>query len=786
MMSSDLFKIVIGDNWRTAVQEGMGPFCPGADETVDFSRVRDAVDIYVGGKGILGHIDEDSIFFLVRDMLLAVEKLTYAEGTVRVSFYEGPWELLMQRVGRTVYVTMYRGGKRPEVIIKDQSVPFSTVAEGVLSSADTLYKQALELDDGAGADPVVQGMMNVKSRVEALLQNPPALPLETVPEPRIVESTRWLQPRSPQSFSFGFRFRSGVTDLLTPERPQGSDLNPLLFRGRLAVHAFGRRMMFGEGFLFLQTERLLASLRQLLTAWEEGRSMSARLLSDGLVIGIRLGRDDGLVVSLMDSRNEDAIIVLNDLSPLDYAEAVLGVSRELRRLIVEQNPSQRKNLRVESFSREVRALTRWTKHNRLSGIINTEVDQYRSSLTSMRFSPSSSLDISNSGRLRFTERWRVEVEGIDLDGTMRVGRIAAVSARGAVLGVDADSGNVLWRRETDRTEFRCLSAGPDGLARVTPSGTVEMLDLPTGVLKWRTVLAPRSGGAPVLLIMDRGPAPGLVIAAEEERKLTALDIRTGEPRWRFVSSRSGRFGLRRFGRLLYVISNDGNFNAVDVESGELVWRFCERTLFVIPPAVVEEMLVAVGGRPGRPEGRLFGLDPFSGELKWKLTLGGGALTAPIVSGKVALVPVRSAGHYELVAVDILTGEVLWRKDHDGGDVKCSLMALSDCFVTNAEGGLLTSLDTNTGEERWTAVLGPTCSDDVPFNLKVTLRSGLLFVPADTVYVVRPEDGRVVHSLGGEPPVPDLLQVDNDLSVFIGEESGHIAVFDLAGRLSVVS
>jgi outer membrane protein assembly factor BamB len=114
------------------------------------------------------------------------------------------------------------------------------------------------------------------------------------------------------------------------------------------------------------------------------------------------------------------------------------------------------------------------------------------------------------------------------------------------------------------------------------------------------------------------------------------------------------------------------------------------------------------------------------------------------------------------------------------------MALNDCFITNAEGGLLSSLDTKTGEERWTTVLGPTCSDDVPFNLKVILRSGLLFVPADTVYVVRPEDGHVVHSLGGEPPVPDLLQVDNAPAVFIGEESGHIAMYDLVGRLSIVS
>jgi hypothetical protein len=59
------------------------------------------------------------------------------------------------------------------------------------------------------------------------------------------------------------------------------------------------------------------------------------------------------------------------------------------------------------------------------------------------------------------------------------------------------------------------------------------------------------------------------------------------------------------------------------------------------------------------------------------------------------------------------------------------------------------------------------------------------VPADTVFLVRPADGHVIHSLGGEPPVPDMLQVDMDCSMLIAEESGHIAMYELARRLSVV-
>jgi outer membrane protein assembly factor BamB len=786
MMTGEIFRIVIGDNWQHSLAEGSGVQDAAQKEHIDFSRARDVVDIVVDGASISGRIDEDSIFFLVRDLLFAMERLISDEGSARVSFYEGPWELVLQRVDDLVYVTMYRGGRRPEVIVKDHSVRFEQVVHGVIASAESLEQQALDLDPNAASDPVVSSMAAIKERVAVLFESSAGnQPSSRPPEPRTVESTRWLEPRTEKGFSFGFRFQATVTDLFMPGKPQGSDLNPLLFKGRLAVHARGRRLLLGEGYLYLQTERLIASLRQLLTAWEEGRPISARLVSDGVVVGVRLGRDDGLVITLMDSRNQDAIIVLHDLTPWEYADAVLGLAREVRRRIVEVNGKQRRNLRIEALSREVRALTTWTKDSQREDVINRDVERYKRLAEPRRVVPVP-VEIYETSRLRFTERWRVEVEGLDLNNTRVAGPVAAISARGSVLGLDTQSGNVLWRRETDPSEARFQVTGTEGLVRAAPTGQIEMYDMLTGVLKWRTLLAPRSGGAPVLLVSEHGRSPGLVVVAEEERKLVALDMRTGESRWRFSTTRGGRFALRRFGRLLYIVSNDGNFNAVDTDDGNLVWRFSERTRFTTPPAVVGETLLAPGGRPGRAEGRLFSLNAFSGERHWEAPIGGGALTSPIIADNAALIPVRIGGRHELVALDTSSGEELWRKDCAEWAIQCALMPLEDRFVINSAGGVIRALHARTGEEQWTTVLGPTCSDDVPFNLRIVLRGGMLFVPADTVYVVRPDDGHVIHTLGGEPPVPDLLHVDPSLAVFIGEDSGHVGMYDLTSRLSVVS
>jgi outer membrane protein assembly factor BamB len=782
MQKSDVFKLVIGDGWRAS--------CPAAGhastsgDALDFGRLRDVVDIVINGQSIIGRTDEDSVFFLVRDMLLAVERLLSASGTARISYYEGPWELVLQRLGNRAFITFYRGGQRPEILVKDKQVPFRDLVRGVVESARKLIGQVEAVEPSGLKDPLIVSIGQLISSLSSRLEEPrPAS--EPAPSPVKVESSRWAGPRTPESFSFGFRFLATGTDLLAPGKPQGSDLHPLLVRGQHVVHARGRKVALGEGYLFLQTERLLTSLRQLLSAWEEGRPMSSRLISDGLVVGIRLGRDDALVVSLMDSGDPNAIVVLGDLKPWDYADAVLGVAREVRRKIVETAPAQRRNLRLEALSREVKALSAWSKEQRRGAIINEDTERYRR-LAEPRRSLETPMSIREASRLRFTERWRLEVEGLDLRGTVLCDDLALVAARSLLLGVETDSGAVVWRRDTDRADARIARAGRDGLVRATPAGMVEMLDLFTGVARWRTTLSPRSGGPPVLLVIEQGPAPGIVVVAEEDRKLVALDVRTGEPRWRFAAARGGQFALLRYGRLLYVASSDSHFNAIDIEDGTVVWRFADRTQFIVPPAAHGDTLLVSGGRPGRPEGRLYGLDAFSGKPRFGLPLSGGAMTAAIVADDVALVPVRNGRRNELVTIKVENGQELWRRDCTGWADPCSLMALDKCFVVNSAGGVLRSLHAGTGEERWTTVLGPTCSDDIPMSLKVVLRGGVLFAPADTVYVVRPEDGYVIHSLGGEPPVPDLLHIDHSCSVFIAEDSGHVGMFGLTNRLSVVS
>ncbi|MBN2341371.1 MAG: PQQ-like beta-propeller repeat protein [Deltaproteobacteria bacterium] len=784
MSPNQTFKITFRESWNDGAVEQFSE----SNKVLKFdpAAMRGVMDMFVDGKPLLAHPSEDSIFFLMRDLLSAAERLTTGDSSARVSFYETPYELVFQRNGEVVYLTFYRGGHFPEVMVKDRVLPFVSFVKGILDSANGLLDQVRELDDAADSNPLIQWMQSVGSRLNDTISNADGSTSKPTGIKRIhIESSRWHEPRSENGFSFGFKFVGTSTDLLAPGRPIGNDLNALLFRGQLVVHARERRRIMGEGFLFLQAEKLLAALRKLMSAWEEGRPMSVRLIAEGISIGLKLTSDEKLTVTLANQADDDSIIVLNEMDPLEFADAVLGVAREIRRYIIRQSPKQRKNMRIESFSREIRRLTSMTKEHQRESLINENTARYKQQLH-FDAPAHSDVGIGQSRGLVFKEKWRLEAEGLDLGGTLIVGEVGLISARGSILGVELDSGTILWRREIDRGDYRLQSAGRDGFVRVCQNGNVDMMDARTGVLRWRTTLAPRSGGAPVVLVEDSGPLPATIIVAEEDKNLVALDMRTGEIKWRFAVMRGGRFSLRKQGRLLYVSSGDTQFSAIDIEDGHLVWRYIDRIRFFLPPAVWEDQVFEAGGRIGKSEGRLYGFNAFSGECNWNVSLGGGAITAPIAADGVVLVPVVSKGKNDLVAFRAKDGKLLWRIPCDGWADSCSLFATDDKFILNLAGGTVRALNARTGEDAWTTILGPTCSDDIPLGLGVFLRGGALFVPADTIYVLNPNSGEIVHSLGGDPPVPDLLQVNPDCSILVAEESGHIGMYEIARSFTVVN
>jgi outer membrane protein assembly factor BamB len=321
------------------------------------------------------------------------------------------------------------------------------------------------------------------------------------------------------------------------------------------------------------------------------------------------------------------------------------------------------------------------------------------------------------------------------------------------------------------------------LIRLSIDGEVDLCDVETGEPYCSTHIAPRIGGPPLGLMAGGGKIPPVAVITEGSDRLVAIDVRTGEPCWRFSSRMGGDFRLTKVGRVLLVTCGEEAIHALDITTGEDVWRFAERGRFQLKPLVSRETVIAAAVR-GPREGALFGLDLFSGRLRWQRELDGPPTSNPCAAGDVALIS-RAGEEASLCAHSLDTGEPLWETRDPGLGIGGAGLTLDDTWIVNAPFGQLHALDVATGAVRWSTNLADALADEIPRRLEPVLRGGALFVPASSVHVIRPADG---HRLAASLPcdlVPDLMRVDERGWIYVAEESGYVAGYAPKPMLTLI-
>ena len=187
------------------------------------------------------------------------------------------------------------------------------------------------------------------------------------------------------------------------------------------------------------------------------------------------------------------------------------------------------------------------------------------------------------------------------DGLLLVGLQGDRDTQPAIVALDAVTGQERWRHEpvAPSAFVSAVSVG-DGSAFAVFTGLSETsivaVDLADGAERWNR----RASGT-----IDPSSPP---VVGEDSIYVTdlaghtrALDAATGEERWDFASNTLVLRGAPILvGSTLLVPAVDGEIDAIDVESGELVWRQAPDDAPVRALASAGDTLVAVrgGGRSG--------------------------------------------------------------------------------------------------------------------------------------------------------------------------------------------
>lgn len=753
-------------------------------------RPSEVLDLFVHGANVTARVPERHASCVLRDLAWALTDLARGpRGKRIVRFYEDAWELCVERLGAQATLSVYRGGPDPTVVVYDRLVDFAEMIESVVDAIDARLGRreegALSLDLAEARKVLVVAREGAETFDVALPE------LQTV----AIEMDR----DAPIAFSAEFAMRPGPMkaeddDADLEDRVEATveraDLHALLVRGRMRAEIRGRSVDLGVATPFLFAERMLELVRAALDSWERAQPSFARRDAGGVMVGLRVATSDAAPAALTIAASTDGapardrmVSTFPELPLFDVALATLSFGRAFIRALVRRDRTQGGNLRLAAFRRDLRALGDALREVRRNDArINHAPESYRAFAQQVR--PKSD-DAGLSGtRLRYAQRWRAMVPGIDLRSTFLCGDRLVIGGATELFCLDRTTGALVWQKRTPRG---ASVVTPSGIARIAPDGSIALHDLATGEIGLRTWIAPRVSGPSAGAVVNTVGLPRLLVLTEGERHIVAVDLTSGEARWRYAWGRGGALRMKRVGKLLYVASGDSALTAVDVQTGAVVWRIRDRLRFRAAPTVDHDGLFALAGGVGSAAA-LHAVDPYSGRVAWSARIPSSPCTvegAPLSTATSVAVAVRDRRGLCLAAFDRATGALRFHTEAPVAPVGASWLAVDDLLVGNTPTGECVGVDASTGQIRWRHVLGRSAESDVPRRLEPVLRSGALFVPHVDVHVFRPSDGAHLATIGPCDAIPDLLRVDERCDVYVAEESGHMVAFGAGPRLSLV-
>ncbi|MGD8860359.1 MAG: PQQ-binding-like beta-propeller repeat protein [Myxococcales bacterium] len=680
-----------------------------------------------------------------------------------------PAEFALMRRGMHVQVDCYGTESAPEVFQRGHAVELCDLLDVCAEASRELG----ELRDGAAG----AALLKLHERLEATRILP-----DPYQDARTVRCTGGSLESPGREVPLAFGFQADILPSRdpSPESHAFADVHALLFEGTLwAFSGESRRVIF-EGPIMLAAQRMVAAVRALVDAWQADRNVHVRLRTGSFAVAIR--REHGGQVRLSLGPTGERSMTWPALDLQETALPILRLASDLLRKLISVDRRQTHNLRVNALRSEVRSLRRAIRaRNRLDSFENSDPDRLRLSAPELPAVQPEAVVTPRPGGVRYTERWSAEIDGLDACSVYLCGDRLVVGTQKLTLALERGTGQVLWsqpsRGAATMMAGRCL-------LRLSAEGELELIEVQDGNVYARTHITPQTTGAAQGLFAGGGDLPPMAVLVEARQRLVAVDLRTGQPRWRFRARGQGGLRMARSGRVLVVTSGHGTVDALDVATGEVVWRFGDRVRFGLEPTIAGDVVVAVAGEPGGGHGAVYGIDLYSGRPLWRRELPEAPSADPVSADDHAIVPHGRSRKARLLSLRIADGELEWSRPDPGLDNGGRTLCFDGSLIVNAPSGRVMALDLASGESRWTRALANPLTDDVPRHLDPALRQGGLFVPSAQVHILRPGDGTPLTEVGCDL-VPDCLRVDERGWLYVAEESGHIRAYAAAPHLSLV-
>ena len=270
--------------------------------------------------------------------------------------------------------------------------------------------------------------------------------------------------------------------------------------------------------------------------------------------------------------------------------------------------------------------------------------------------------------------------------------VVAGSEAGDVVAADSRSGRVLWRHRTEG-KIRGSAAIRGGRVYVgSTDGRLYALDLRTGKPLWEKPY--RTNGA---ISSQPAVGGGLVLFQNNENRVYAIDAKTGEYKWDQGRPRPDFFTIKGEGgpavadKTAYAGFEDGTLVAIGLSDGASIWSknlAASETQFVdidTRPVVEDDVLYVGCFNVG-----VYAVGREHGDIRW-LHRVRGAQTPALGEGLLYV----ATGSRHLEALDTASGDVRWRVRLHYGELSAPTVAGERLFVSTGSGILWMDAQTGT-------------------------------------------------------------------------------------------
>ena len=614
------------------------------NHTIDLDILSDVIDLDIGDRNLTECISRERVFPFISDLLAALARSRHSP-TQKVFIESGdePWEFaILGRDPDAVWFSLYGIDSGREIICHDLPLHRGALERAALDAAEVLLTELARVAPGLSDAREATRLRASRDALEVARKIDLSSSFSTTSHDA---STHEREGGSEHHSGWGLRYRYDAGGLVGDGSSKGArarsahplDLHTLLCRGAVVLEHHGAARLTLGPYPFLVIGALTRQLAHLL-----GVAKPLGVASTHLLLEPRRGAGKRALVVVKDPAILDSNAGV-ELELIALAELAVEFAELMRRDFQEVAPHLSGNRRFTEVFDRLEAIRDALRVRGVSepraGVSSGEPVEAHGEVdgASVRMHDvlgEDLLEVVHEGgdfpwkmsrvlAMHPHLTWVLSQDDLRLRRVVlapgRDGDVLVVGTERGVIGVDASSGEQLWRFEQGAVRLGALFLhGARYVVHQTQHDEVVVLDVNRGTLVHRLVL-PRAHRIVAAVDYKIADVAGVVLL-EERGAITALDLDAGEVRWHRSGKARGA-ALHAWSGDVVVTMQAGMLTCVEPDNGEVRWEV-EAGHYARQVCMHQGRAVVIGAGAHRAQTNVRSFEVTDGARRQELSLDG--------------------------------------------------------------------------------------------------------------------------------------------------------------------